>query len=117
MRIEQLACAIEAHLIVSNGRQDSEITRVYGGVTMSDLIANAGPGTLLVTSLANSQLMRVAELMDVPGICLVEGSLPGAALIAQARAAGTALCVSHESLHCALERATRCFASVQEPQR
>ena len=31
------------------------------------------PDTLLVTSLNNNQLIRVAELMDVPGICLVSG--------------------------------------------
>jgi hypothetical protein len=58
---------------------------------MSDLIANAGRDTLIVTSLNNSQLIRVAELMDIPGICLAGGGVPSAELVERARASGTAL--------------------------
>lgn len=65
---------------------------------MSSLIANASPDTLLVTSLNNSQLIRVAELMDAPGLCLVGGAQPSPELIARAREAGAAIMVSPHGL-------------------
>jgi len=94
MKIEELARAIEAHLIVPGGPESRSITSVYGGETMSDLIANAGPGTLLVTCLNNPQLMRVADLMDVPGVCLVDGCAPAPELLSHAEQSGKALLVS-----------------------
>jgi hypothetical protein len=57
---------------------------------MSELIAHAAPDTLLVTALNNSQLVRIAELMDVPGICLVNGATPAPELLALAGATASA---------------------------
>ena len=51
-----------------------------------------------MTSLNNAQLARMAELMDVPGICLVSGIAPGPELREAARRAGTALLVSTTGL-------------------
>jgi threonine dehydrogenase-like Zn-dependent dehydrogenase len=65
---------------------------------MSELIAHASPGTLLVTHLDNAQLARVAELMDAPAICLVDGAHPGSALLEAARRAGAAVMVSASGL-------------------
>ena len=66
--------------------------------TMSGLIANASPETLLVTSLNNCQLIRVAQLMDAPGLCLVDAVEPSPELIAQARMSGVAIIVSPHGL-------------------
>ena len=104
MRIEDLARAIEARLVVPNENHGCEVTRVYGANTMSDLIANAGGDTLLVTALSTTQLIRVAELMDVPGICLVDSTAPSPELLAQARSAGTALLVAPGTLESTLRR-------------
>jgi len=115
MKVEQLANAIEARLVVSSGPANPDILRVYGGATMSDLIANAGPGTLLITSLANVQLIRVAELMDVPGICLSDGKEPDADVVALAREAGAALLVSRASRENLCARAAQCLAAEEAP--
>ncbi len=115
VKIEQLARAIEARVVVPSGRGNPDINRIYAGATMSDLIANAGPGTLLVTSLANNQLIRVAELMDVPGICLVDGSEPAADLVSQARSAGTGLLVSRQSGESTCKRAAACLTGKKAP--
>lgn len=73
---------------------DGEVNRVYAADTISDLIAHASSGTLLVTHLDNPQLVRVAELMDAPAICLVDGAQPGPELREAAHRAGAALMVS-----------------------
>jgi len=76
------------------GMQPRTVSRFYASNTMSDLIAHASPDTLLATALNNSQLVRVAELMDVPGICLVGGAQPSADLLSRAGEAGTTILVS-----------------------
>ncbi len=94
MKIHELARIIEARLAVPSTGKNSDVTRVFGANTMSDLIANSAADTILVTTLSNTQLVRVAELMDVPGICLVDGREPDAQLAARARETGTALLVA-----------------------
>jgi hypothetical protein len=98
MRVEELALLIEARVHLGAGSTGSEVGQVYAADTMSELIAHAAPDTLLVTSLNNSQLIRVAELMDVPGICLVAGADPGPDLVSRADATGTAILVSMKGL-------------------
>jgi hypothetical protein len=98
MKMRDLAHGIEARLHPGSGNGDSEIARIYAGDTMSDLIAHAAADTLIVTSLNNAQLARIAELMDLPGICLVNGASPGSELLEAAQAVGTAIIVSAAGL-------------------
>jgi hypothetical protein len=94
MKVKELAELIDARLHLGTCSGDSEISRVHASDTMSDLIEHAAADTLLLTTLNNNQLIRVAELMDVPGICLVSGADPLPELLARARAAHTAILVS-----------------------
>jgi DRTGG domain len=94
MNINDLANHINARIHASTGTASTDLHAIFAADTMSELIAHAEPGTLLVTSLNNNQLVRVAELMDVPGICLTGGAEPSVDLIARAEAAGTTILVS-----------------------
>ena len=76
---------------------------------MSDLTANAAPDTLLLTALNNAQLIRVAELMDAPAICLVEGAQPCAELLAGAERAGMVILVSPRDLEATRLRLESCL--------
>jgi hypothetical protein len=98
MKVKELSQLIDARVHLSTVSIDSEIARVHASDTMSDLIEHAAADTLLLTTLNNNQLIRVAELMDVPGICLVGGAVPGPELLARANAAGTAILVSPTGL-------------------
>ena len=98
MRVEELAQKIGARLHLSESCHGVEVGKAYAADTMSELIAHAGPETLLVTSLNNAQLVRVAELMDVPGICLVGGTDPGPDLLSLAGTTGTAILVCRQDL-------------------
>jgi len=111
VRITELAHVIDARLVVPCGKADAQIRRVFGGQAMSDLIANASVETLLITSLNNCQLIRMAELMDVPGICLVDAKEPTPDLIDLARSAGTALLVSRADLINTCARAAGCVSA------
>lgn len=98
MKVKEIAELIDARLHLGTSSGDSEVARVHASDTMSDLIEHASADTLLLTTLNNNQLIRVAELMDVPGICLVSGADPVPELLARARAAGTAILVSPTGL-------------------
>jgi hypothetical protein len=98
MNLSDLAAKINARLIPPSIEGKTEVKTIHAADTMSSLIANASPDTLLVTSLNNSQLIRVAELMGAPGLCLVGGAQPSPELIAQAREAGAAILISPRGL-------------------
>jgi hypothetical protein len=94
MKIAELAALAGAQLVSPPEDEGTEVSRVFAADTMSELIAHASAGTLLVTHLDNAQLARVAELMDAPAICLVDGAHPGRELLEAARLAGAAIVVS-----------------------
>ena len=94
MTVQALALTIGASLVLPGKNPACGIDRIYAGDRMSDLLEQASPSTLLVTRLANPHLFRLAELMDVPAICLVRDAPPEAELLQAAGACGSALLVS-----------------------
>ena len=94
MSLKGLADKIGARILTPGLGDDAEITRIYAGDRVSDLLNEASDKTLLVTNLANQQMVRVAELMEVPGICFVDGIDPGQEIIDLAGENGTLLMVS-----------------------
>jgi redox-sensing transcriptional repressor len=98
MRLGELAQRIGARVVTDGGRAQAEVTRVYAGDRVSDLLNEADEHTLLVSNLASAQLLRVAELMDVPGICFVNGHEPDAGMVQLAERNGTLLMVADEGV-------------------
>ena len=98
MTVRELSFRCNLKLLLDPHPDRADVARIFSSNTMSDLIANAASDTLLVTSLNNSQLVRVAELMDAPGICLVSGAVPSPALLAGAGRAGKTIAVSDRNM-------------------
>ena len=97
--LAQVAGLIGARVVTPGKSGGVAISRVYAGDRVSDLLNEASDSTLLITNLANLQMVRVAELMDVPGICFVEGVEPEPDMIDLARTNGTLLMVSPEGVY------------------
>jgi hypothetical protein len=94
MKLEELARKIGAQIIVPGAPEGTEVTRIYAGDRVSDLLNEASDKTLLITNLANVQMMRVAELMEVPGVCFVEGAEVDQEIVELAQANRTLIMVS-----------------------
>jgi redox-sensing transcriptional repressor len=94
MKLNELAQKIGARILTPHPESAGEVTRIYAGDRVSDLLNEASDKTLLVTNLANLQMVRVAELMEVPGICFVDGVDPGPEIVELATENGTLLMVS-----------------------
>ncbi|MCL5733976.1 MAG: redox-sensing transcriptional repressor Rex [Actinobacteria bacterium] len=94
LSLEDLAGRIGARIIVSGEQCTTTVDKIYAGDRVSDLLQEASDRTLLVTKLANLQIVRVAELIDVPGICFVDGTNPSPEIVDMAQNNGTLLMVS-----------------------
>ena len=98
MKVSELASRAGMQLFSPPDDALADVSRVYAADTMSELIAHASTGTILVTHLDNAQLARVAELMDAPAVCLVDHEHPAPGLLEAARRAGAAVVVSRLGL-------------------
>jgi hypothetical protein len=94
MKLEELAQKIGARILTPGSPNGTEVTRIYAGDRVSDLLNEASNKTLLVTNLANVQMVRVAELMEVPGVCFVDDVDPEKEIIELATADHTLIMVS-----------------------
>lgn len=93
MRLTELAEYLDAR-ILTGVPADLKIEHVYAGDRVSDLLNQAHDRGLLVSNLTGLQLVRVAGLMDVPAICLVNGQCPDEQAIRTAADQGTVLMIS-----------------------
>ena len=98
MKTDFLAERIGAKVLRGSASGPVEIQRVYAGDRMSDLLNQVSDTTLLVTNLSNSAIIRIVELMDVPGICLLNGVKPETGLLDAAEEHGTVLMVSPDGM-------------------
>ena len=116
MKLNELAEKIEAKVVRPGRSNGIEITQIYAGDKMSDLLYEASDTTLLVTNLVNTQLARIAELMDVPGICLLNDTAPEPELVISADERGTAIIVSAAGMFETCGRLYQCLYGEDKPE-
>ncbi|HUX21003.1 MAG TPA: hypothetical protein VMW69_07160 [Spirochaetia bacterium] len=94
MRIDELLSTIDAHRI--GGKLDSspEITGAFTSDLLSDVVANAKEGDLLITIQAHKNTVAVATLVGIPAICICSGREVGAEMQLAADTEGIVLCRS-----------------------
>jgi len=114
MRLLDLIGRIDAEVLTAPPSRDIEITRVCAGDRISDLLSDGTAETLLVTNLTGAQIFRVADLMDVPAICLLNGAAPETELITAAGRHGATLLVSPLGMFETCGRLYECLAGADE---
>jgi len=92
MRLRDLAKIVEAEVIIGEEfLDDIEIVRAFAADLMSDVLAFAKGGSLLLTGLTNPQVIRTVEMMDISAILFVRGKMPFQETIDLAKAKGIPL--------------------------
>lgn len=76
MTLDDIRRILEAEVIVGGDHLDQEVKMVAGADLMSDVLAAAMPGALLLTGQTNPQVVRTAEVADLAAICFVRGKKP-----------------------------------------
>ncbi len=83
---------VEAELIVGDEEKlNQEIRKAFASDLMSDVLAFATEGSLLLTGLTNAQVIRTAEMLDICAVLFVRGKRPQPEAVQLAAAKGIPL--------------------------
>jgi len=78
MTLEEMKDILGAEVVVGTDRMDIEIRDAFAADLLSDVLAFAKEGTLLITGITNPQVIRTAEMLELVGIVFVRGKKPDA---------------------------------------
>lgn len=67
---------LDAEVLVGEEKLDMDVKTAFGADLMSDVLAYAVSGCLLLTGLTNAQVIRTADVLDIAAIILVRGKKP-----------------------------------------
>jgi predicted transcriptional regulator len=81
LKLREVQEILKADVIVGKEKLDMEVKTAYGADLMSDVLAFAKAGSLLLTGLTNTQVIRIANVLDIAAIILVRGKKPSAETI------------------------------------
>lgn len=73
MTLAQIKELLAADVIVGEDKLDLEIKTAFGADLMSDVLAFARSGCLLITGLSNPQSVRTAYALDIAAIVVCRG--------------------------------------------
>lgn len=95
MTLHEIAQTVGAStLCVEEKLATLDITKAYACDLMSDVLAFCTPGALLVTGLTNIQIVRTAQMLDIPGVLFVRGKVPLEETVNLAREVGIPMILS-----------------------
>jgi len=77
MKLNNIVRILDAEVITGTKLLQVDIQMACGSDLMSDVLAFAKTGALLLTGLTNPQVVRTAEMADLRAICFVRGKRPG----------------------------------------
>ena len=85
MTLDEAREILEAEVIAGSNLQEIVVEMGCGADLMSDVLAFAKRGALLLSGLTNPQVVRTGEMADIVGICFVRGKRPPQETIELAR--------------------------------
>jgi len=87
VKLGQIVTALGCEVLSGQQRLDLEVQTGFAADLMSDVLASARRGDLLITGLSSAQSVHTAEVADMGAILLVGGRRPAedALLIARRR--------------------------------
>ena len=86
--------------ILCGGEKITQINvpKAYACDLMSDVLALCQPGAILITGLTNVQIVRTAQMLDIPAVLFVRGKTPMNDTVTLAGEAGMSLVVTNMSM-------------------
>ena len=97
--LQKICELLDGEIICCEDMADQHISNACGCDLMSDVLAFTRPGSVLLTGLTNSQVVRTAEMMDLKAIVFVRDKRPDEATIAMATSLKLVLILSPHPLY------------------
>ena len=85
MKLREVKEILEANIVVGKEKLDMEVFTAFGADLMSDVMAFAKAGSLLLTGLTNAQVVKTAANRNIAAIILVRGKEPSTEAIDMAK--------------------------------
>lgn len=76
MKLREMKEILSAEVLVGSDSMDVEVRDAFAADLLSDVLAFAKEGTLLITGITNPQVIRTAEMLELIGIVFVRGKKP-----------------------------------------
>jgi predicted transcriptional regulator len=85
LKLHEVKEILDADVIVGTEKLDMEVKTAFGADLMSDVLAFAKTGSLLLTGLTNAQVIKTAATRNIAAIILVRGKQPSSEAINAAK--------------------------------
>lgn len=100
MKLREIADLLHARILCCDEQVDSiNVETAYACDLMSDVLAFCTPSSLLMTGLTNIQIVRTAQMLDIPAILFVRGKEPQKETLELASQNGIPILVYNSSLY------------------
>ena len=91
MKISTIKELLNAEVLCCEEKIGSHVYSACGSDMMSDVLAYVKDQMVLLTGLVNPQVVRTAEMMDMPCVVFVRGKQPDETIVALAKDRGIVL--------------------------
>lgn len=95
MTLFEVMDILNARLLVGRKLLNTEVKTAFSADLLSDVLAYARPGSVLLTGLTNPQVVRTASVLDIAAIILVRGKIPPAETLRLAEELGVPMMATH----------------------
>jgi predicted transcriptional regulator len=76
VKLREIKEILDAEVVVGGDQLDKDVNTAFAADLMSDVLAFATAGSLLLTGITNPQVVRTAEVLDIAAIIMVRGKRP-----------------------------------------
>ncbi len=76
MTLREIKTILDAEIFVGHDQLDKEVKTAFGADLMSDVLAFAKSGSMLLTGLTNPQIVSTSNILDIAAIIIVRGKRP-----------------------------------------
>lgn len=101
MIIREIQSLLKARILYGEAQLDQTVCGAFASDMMSDVLAYASPHSALLTGLCNPQVIRTAEMMDMPCIIFVQDKTPGSEALALAKERDICILQTSMEMFCA----------------
>ena len=98
MQLETVLKCVKGRLLTQCGA-GAEVTSAFSADLMSDVLAMAQPGALLLTGLNNAQILRTAQVLNLGAVLIARGKTPTQKLIDESNEAEVPLMSTDMTLY------------------
>jgi predicted transcriptional regulator len=83
--LKDVVALLDGDLLTPGIPLEAECPKVFASDLMSDVLASAEAGSLLLTGLANAHVVSACSVADLAAVVFVQGKRPGPDVVGQAR--------------------------------